>query len=168
MISQIFVTYDDFKLFMNNHKYDFCYWLDGYIPQKISTMYGKSRKISAMFIEEIANKTNGLVWTEWASSSNDMMERVLKLKEIKEIYQNSPCVNQLKSEHKYEIQFLTKESAHPWTAWSACINNKSFRRRKIISNNIRKGHKITKKRSRKKMIILKGILASDSLTGMLF
>ena len=69
LISGIFVTYDDFKLYMRDHPYDFCYWIHSakYLNQSIfqSLNIQESNLISAMFTEEISNELND--WTQWTS-----------------------------------------------------------------------------------------------------
>ena len=77
LLSEIFVTYNDFKLYMENHIDDFCYWID---ESKLNEI-DDSQKISAIFIEEISsNSTNGLVWTEWTSiDGGEKVQRFLRM-----------------------------------------------------------------------------------------
>ena len=83
LISGIFVTYDDYKLYMKDHPDDFCYWIHSakYLNQSIfqSLDIQESNLISAMFTEEISNELND--WTQWTSwNGQTSIERFIKYK----------------------------------------------------------------------------------------
>ena len=68
---------------MSEHVIDFCYWID----ESNLNQTQLQQKMSAMFIAEIGNKTNGFERSEWSSSNNGEMERVLELKGMIRIYE---------------------------------------------------------------------------------
>ena len=82
-VSGIFVTYNDYKLYMREHPDDFCYWIQSskYLNQSIfqSLHIQESNLISAMFIEEISNELNS--WTQWTSwTDKKSIERFIDYK----------------------------------------------------------------------------------------
>ena len=77
-MSKIFITYDDFQMYMEDHVNDFCYWID----EANLNATNLAQKMSAMFVQEITfNSTRGLEWTEWTSMNGwDERELVLILR----------------------------------------------------------------------------------------
>ena len=83
LISGIFVTYNDYKLYMRDHPDDFCYWIHSakYLNQSIfqSLDIQETNLISAMFTEEISNELND--WTQWTSwTDQTSIERFVEYK----------------------------------------------------------------------------------------
>lgn len=80
LASQIFITNEDFELYMNDHVDDFCYWID----ESYLNTTNLQQKMSAMFVKAISsNATHGLEWTELTSlNGSEEMERFLHLKGI--------------------------------------------------------------------------------------
>ena len=82
-ISGIFITYDDYKLYMKEHPDDFCYWIQSakYLNQSIfqSLHIQESNLISAMFTEEISQDLkNWSQWTSWTGQKS--IERYIEYK----------------------------------------------------------------------------------------
>lgn len=83
VISGIFVTYDDFKLYMYDHPDDFCYWIQSARYLNFSFLEPIDIKdtnlISAMFSVEISNGMEDWTdWTEWTDKTS--IERVIRYK----------------------------------------------------------------------------------------
>ena len=83
VISGIFVTYDDFKLYMHDHPDDFCYWIQSARYLNFTFLepinIQETNLISAMFSEDISNGLDE--WTQWTSwTDKTFIERVIKIK----------------------------------------------------------------------------------------
>ena len=85
LISGLFITYNDFEMYMGDHRDDFCYWIDESVfhqPDLKMLDIENTNLISAMFIREIGlNGTHGITWTSWGEWSHaNERQRFLELK----------------------------------------------------------------------------------------
>ena len=65
LIAGLFVTYEDFVLYMRDHKEDFCYWIhESYFANDHLSMLDvpNTNLLTAMFFQQISN---GTIWTAW-------------------------------------------------------------------------------------------------------